>query len=265
MSTVSPSDIEAIAQRVAAIMGAGASVGSPVGTVEVVVGESSGFEDGAGTEKSWADEVSEESEGVVVENGPVQMPRGALASSAARAVRFGGISDVVGTVVVGPTVKGFYSSYVRSPNVLAYKAWLLKECDVKLPKQGLEELALVTYTPATVPDAFDRGPARIRSLASVGDAVLSFLLVARLHAAGQTVASLQAAKSSMLTNSVMSRSFVGAGLARFVAVPAGVSVVSSKVGADALEALFGVLANWRDMSAVVKVVNRLGLFESVAK
>jgi len=169
--------------------------------------------------------------------------------SASCGLKFGAIDDVVRT---GGKTGGFYRDYVRVPRVKEVRDLLKKEANVVLPSGALVELALATCARACVPDAFERGQDRLRSLQVVGDAALAMALVESCYAAGLSVSSVQALKSEKLSNALMSKVCVASGLGRLLVVPSGINIGMSKVGADALEAVAGVVYLYGGVGAVKK-------------
>lgn len=240
-----------------------------VGAVVPAVGES----DSVVSDESfvsWSDEVNSAEEGKVAESSGSVRTRGFDTSAVAGGrgegrrddVRFGGAVDAVGySVDIQASEEGFYRSYVRVDRVRQLERLLLQITGVKIPKKAREELALVTYTAGTVPVAFKNGQMRLKALAAVGDAAMTSVLVDDYYVRGADVASVQALRSGVLSNTFMAQSFVKSGLFRHVSAPAGVDVGRAKTGADAVEAIAGVLHMWRDSQAVRKYMTWLQMLQ----
>lgn len=236
------------------------AVAGRVGAVAPVAGESdSDVSDESFV--SWSDEVnSVEGRKVVGSSGSV-LTRDFSTSAVAEGrgevrrdeTKFGGAVDAVGySGDIQASEEGFYRSYVRVDKVRQLERLLCQITGVKIPKRAREELALVTYTAGTVPVAFKNGQVRLKALAAVGDAAMTSVLVDDYYVRGADVASVQALRSGVLSNTFMAQSFVRSGLFRHVTAPAGVDVGKAKTGADAVEAIAGVLHMWRDSQAVRK-------------
>lgn len=147
---------------------------------------------------------------------------------------------------------GFFQRCVRTPRVEALASLLREITGVKMPRSSYEELALASFTTATVPSDFVDGAKRIRGLAAIGDAALSLAVVATLYRNGETVQNVQYVRSGVLSNAVMSKACCASGLSAHIIYPNGVHPSSSKLSADALEAVAGVLSLWMSPVAVHK-------------
>jgi len=226
--------------------------GSISGESDSVEGKESVGSDGVPS-FSWSDDVSDACEQRVsdVADSVKSVVAGVKNSCPVGAGKFGGVVDVVGRYVSGQAEDlGFFKQYVRVSRVKSLCELLQRQLGVKIPKAAMEELALATYSAGTVPTAFVNGQARLKSLAQVGDAAMASLLIDDCYVRGQVIVSTQAVKTSVLTNAFMARSFVASGLSGYVVIPAGVDPIFSKTGADAVEAVAGVINLWRGRDAL---------------
>jgi len=210
-----------------------------------------------GAKIDWADEVS-----CSAECSAVQMPDKVLGEQV-RQLNFGSGSEssdskepeVAGVVASSSDAGGceaFFSVYVRTPQAAALNDFLWKNCGIHVGKAAREEMALVTYTTATMPVGFRDGCLRYRGLSAIGDAALTLVVVEAEVRAGQAVASMQWIRSSRLSNGNMIKSCVASGLSGLISYGVGVDPSVSKTSADALEAVAGVLQKHYGVDAVVR-------------
>lgn len=155
--------------------------------------------------------------------------------------------------------KGFFAQHVRTAKFLELTNELFKYSGHKLPKNGRVDLALASYTAATVPDAFEDGRSKLRALALIGDAAIAAAVVSAGYKAGEPLAVLQQRKTNELTDANMAKLFACSRLASFVSVAGAVTLDNSKTGATALEAFAGVLSLHCGNAAVRNYVVNMGL------
>lgn len=194
-----------------------------------------------GSERSWSDELDEEK--------PLGYPGQPLVGP-------GETRSVETSRPVGGSK--FFKDHVRTDRVRAFLKFLRNRFSVVVPVEAMQELALVSYTTGTVPDAFVNGRRRITAWAAVGDAAMALVVVDSLARAGQDVAAVQAVKSSLLSNAKLSAVCVSVGLAKHVSFAPGVNAATAKSGADAFEALCGVLFRYAGLGAVQRVLLETG-------
>jgi len=153
--------------------------------------------------------------------------------------------------------KPFMRTYVRIPEVRAFAEELERVCGHRLPKSAHGELALLRFTPATVPSDFLQGRARIKALALLGDAACKAALVQFFYRRGEVV-ELAVKVDGSLKNLIMSRSFAKHSLSRHVHVGTNINLGETKTGADHFEAVAGVLQLFCGTDAVVRYMRAMG-------
>lgn len=174
------------------------------------------------------------------------------------------VDTVVGRVnathVPTTSVVKFWRDVVRSPNTRAVAKAM---CDVvgveKLPGKAWLDLALATYTSATVPAAFKNGRAQLKSLALVGDAALTDWLAREAFRLGAEASSTQEIRSKSLGTQSQCVMLDALGWLRYVSVASGVSPLQSKVGADVFESFAGVISIHFGRDGVQKFCDVVGL------
>lgn len=236
--------------------------GGVCGGLPVVVGSVTSSVAGSDSSGSWADEV--EDDNVRREVGLVMPADAPVVRGDVRSVVFGGTVDKSDAPVLPRD--SFFKTYVKTAQVDALRHVLQDALGVKFPRAAGEELALCVWSTATVPVAFHKGPDRLRSLAAVGDGALTFAVVGRLYQLGAQVRSMQQVRGTWLSDASMQRALVekkvdGRVLSSYFSFPANTDPRYSKIGADAVEAVAGVLSRYFHVSYVLKYVDWLQLVE----
>lgn len=244
-------------------------VGVEVGTGGVGGGSSASAAVSECAESGWVvgAEVVENGEGSVTaeseeSGGSVEIVGGIPVSDAVKRVKFGGVADCHPGVgpVVEPEVR-FMATYVRTQSVREFKCYLERLSGCRFPKAHLQDLALCRYALATVPGAFAGGKRRLRQFMAVGDAALTLHVVTRAVRRGLDVESAQSARAKFTSNARLQQACVTSGLAKFLVAPGGVELGETKTGADAVEAVVGLLAMYRGADACVQYMTALGLLQ----
>jgi len=159
-----------------------------------------------------------------------------------------------------PTMSGgFFKSIIRDPVVQDVVQLLATMARHKIPKSGHADVALATFTAATVPDSFVNGRARLRSLALVGDAALSTAFLTMMYRRGGSFEALNQFKANQLSDQRLKKLFAKSPLAQHVRVAGGVDLTVSKTSATAAEAFAGVLHLYCSSDAVISYALALGL------
>jgi len=184
-------------------------------------------------------------------------------------VRFdlGAAGDVNNVVPLGPCAvpdvergaQNELAGYTRSHRVLELKAFVESLCGCRIPKNATYELALAGFTLGTVPTAFADGRARLRILEFIGDAALSVCDAVVCFEQGLTVEEAQRRKSARFSNANLSRVCVDSGLVRHLVVLPGINMRTAKTGANAVEAVVGLVSMRCGVSAVRRLVHGLNL------
>lgn len=175
-----------------------------------------------------------------------------------KTVRFGGFSDEFGGTV-RRSRGGFFSEVVRREQALSLKKLVERLGGAKLPKVAMVDLAMCTFAAGCMPDAFVDGKARLRSLASVGDAAITMHLVVHVLASGKNVESAQAVRSRVTSNKNMIAVMQRYGFLGLVSYPSGVDPGTTVATATAFEAVVGVLALYRPIVVVQTFLANVGV------
>lgn len=155
----------------------------------------------------------------------------------------------------------FFAAYVRNARVSELKGFLNIRVGTMLRKVASEDLALASYTLGTVPDAFERGQMRLRGLEAMGDAALTLAVVGYAVRHNIEVSSVQKMKSDVLSNAALSAMCVRSGISNYVLYAPGITPMSSKSSANAVEAIAGVYFMHLGMPGVVAFAKWLGIVE----
>lgn len=185
------------------------------------------------------------------------------ASSQIRHVRFGdfgGVGDVYGHLAVPDAAGGFMRNYVKTDSTFRMVNFLGR-CGVKMPARSRQDVALVTYTRATVPTAFERGGERLRMFALLGDRVIKVLLTSAGMVRGLSVADVTTMEAKQQSASGMLKAAEEVGFTKLVSFGANVPSNSAKTVSTAVEAVLGVVATWRTLRDVARVAAVFGLVE----
>ena len=221
----------------------------------------------AAVHSDWSEEVDGESVGTdsdgAVSTGSVVFPQGAavVSEETRRNTKFGGAADHhEGTAGVMTTdTGGFMRSCVKAPHVMALKRFVEGHAYVKIPKTLMVEFALCAYASASVPVGFTNGRFRLKQFAIVGDAAMTLCLIESEVMRGGTVDSAQQIRSKFTCNAMLASVCVNSGLSACLVYPASVDPGTSKVSADAVEALVGFLHLFRGPQAVINFLKSLQL------
>lgn len=219
------------------------------------------------SEFSWADEVEQ-----AASESSVELAGAPRISAGIRKLRFGGGDEEVADekdddrkngvafAAVGKNVNEVngMKRYVKTENARAI-ARLLKTVGVVLPKRGQFDLALVTYSAATMPSFFVGGKAKYKSLAVIGDAALTLVAVSDAAENGMQVDSAQYFRSTVLSDANMRRAFAKSSYVSYISFGTAIDPSTSKTGATALEAIAGVVYKYCGVDAVRRYAQQVGL------
>jgi len=248
------------------------AVGS--GDVDVVAGSVGSVDDGQGLENKGVvgsvsggeDDEFVDAKDESVSEGSVVFPDG-MEEELGRvrgSVVFGGLSDFAGQ----PPVLGkgdFFSSWVRSEDAKKFCSFVAKNAECEIPKPMRQHLALVRFTRGTVPDAFVDGRDRMRVFELAGDHVLKLMNTARGVAAGYSVSRITDVHRGKQSNSTHISEPFRKEFVNHVVWASGINLQQgSAVVFDVLEAVLGVLAMYRPLSAVAKFAEKAGVLSRVA-
>lgn len=172
---------------------------------------------------------------------------------------FGGFADSYG-VRVEATEGGFMKEYVRNTRVRGLVNWI-GEAGIKVPKAAWADLAMVTHSGAVVPKSFVLGPERIKAYAYAGDAVLQLLAAFYGLSRGLNSAMMDGERQRMQNNEYLAGVFETSGLVAHVRMG---PTNSPSVKATMVEALIGVLATYRSLTEVAKLLNKMKLGPDLA-
>lgn len=238
-------------------------------TVLPVRGTSERDEGPASPVRSWSDEVEEEvsrgkeqvcsldssvSDESVTFAGPVV----SVSEATKRAVSFGGMADWFPGVTPQGT-KGFYADIVRGERAVALRAAVSKLAGCKLPKASHESFALCTFAAGAIPSSFVSGKERLRMLAAVGDAAITFHLTASMWSVGASVEKLQDRRSRVASNANLRSVMTKMHLLKYVAYPPGADPATTGATSTALEAIVGALSLYRDAGTVRAFLHAISL------
>lgn len=200
----------------------------------------------SGSKISWADEVADNESSVELKGAPIvseKVKRLSFAAEDDEAYEQRKGRDAVNGA------GGGMSMYVKTTSARMV-ILLLQSAGVKLPKKAQFDVALVTYSAATMPAFFRDGKARHKSLAVVGDAAFTLVAVSDALANGMHVESTQYFRSTVLSDSNMRLAFVKSQYRHYVSFGTNVDPGTSKSGATAIEAIAGVVFTYCGIDAV---------------
>lgn len=152
----------------------------------------------------------------------------------------------------------FYRKFVKTNSVKNFEEWL---CVRGVPRfrSKLYSLALVTYTPATMPVEFADGKKKLKSYAVVGDKIASALLSYQMHKGGWTSEEMSVKTNRVLSRKSMTAVSVGSGHSDFLLFPANVDRAEAATADECLEALIGVVFDIHGLKVVESLLVSLQL------